>query len=188
MTATVDPLAPAFFTIGTNATSGNMYVAAEHVNGTLIGPAATIKAATPAEPGETIMLFATGFGATPATGEALTVTPIIVIDGIVADVTFAGLVGPGLYQFNVVVPSSVSLGQDVLVVGLANNFETQLNAYLTIASQYKLGRQFRVGRNARARCGPALAAAMVRLPLDVLASKPRSRDSFQHPPIRQGFA
>jgi hypothetical protein len=35
----------------------------------------------------------------------------------------------------VVVPSTVSLGQDVLVVGLAGNFETQLNAYLTIASQ-----------------------------------------------------
>jgi uncharacterized protein (TIGR03118 family) len=135
VTANVDPLAPAFFTIGTNATSGNMYVAAEHVNGMPIGPAATIKTATPAEPGETIMLFATGFGPTPASGEALTVTPIIVIDGIVADVNFAGLVGPGLYQFNVVVPSTVTLGQDVLVVGLAGNFETQLNAFLTIASQ-----------------------------------------------------
>src|ERR1700733_4773329 len=135
VTATVDPLAPAFFTIGTNATSGNMYVAAEHVNGTLIGPAATIKTATPAEPGETIMIFATGFGPTPASGEALTVTPIIVIDGIVADVSFAGLVGPGLYQFNVVVPPTVTLGQDVLVVGLAGNFETQLNPFLTIASQ-----------------------------------------------------
>ncbi len=81
------------------------------------------------------MLFATGFGPTLASGEVLTVTPTIVIDGIAADVIFAGLVGPGLYQFNVVVPSSVTLGRDVLVVGLSGNFETQPNAFLTIAAQ-----------------------------------------------------
>jgi uncharacterized protein (TIGR03118 family) len=135
VTVNADALAPGFFIIGTNATSGNNYVAAEHAAGTLIGPAATIKTATPAEPGETIMLFATGCGATSASGEMLGVTPTIVIDGIAADVTFAGLVGPGLYQFNVVVPAGVTLGQDVLVVGLSGNFETQPNAYLTINSQ-----------------------------------------------------
>src|SRR5271154_2455623 len=37
VTVNVDPLAPAFFTVGTNATSGNVYVAAEHADGTLIG-------------------------------------------------------------------------------------------------------------------------------------------------------
>ena len=135
VTVNVDPLAPAFFTLGANATSGNIYIAAEHANGTPIGPAATIKNATPAEPGETIVLFATGFGPPLASGEVLAVTPAIVIDGIAADVTFAGLVGPGLYQFNVVVPSNVTLGQDVLVVGLSGNFETQPNAFLTIAAQ-----------------------------------------------------
>ena len=131
----VDPLAPGFFTLGANATSGNLYIAAEHVDGTLIGPPAKIKNATPAEPGETIMLFGTGFGAALASGEALAQVPAIVIDGIEADVSFAGLVGPGLYQFNVVVPSTVTLGQDVLVVGLSGNFETQPNAFLTVASQ-----------------------------------------------------
>jgi uncharacterized protein (TIGR03118 family) len=135
VTVNVEPLAPAFFTIGTNATSGNIYIAAEHANGTFIGPAATIKGATPAEPGETIVLFATGFGPTLASGEVLAVTPTIAIDGIAADVSFAGLVGPGLYQLNVVVPSTVTLGQDVLVVGLSGDFETQLNAFLTIAAQ-----------------------------------------------------
>jgi uncharacterized protein (TIGR03437 family) len=63
------------------------------------------------------------------------VTPAIVIDGLAADVTFAGLVGQGLYQFNVVVPPGVTLGQDVLVVGLLGNFATQPNAFLTIAAQ-----------------------------------------------------
>jgi uncharacterized protein (TIGR03118 family) len=135
VTVNVDPLAPAFFTLGTNATNGNTYVAAQHINGTLIGPAATIKTATPAEPGETIMLFGTGFGAPFASGQVLALAPTIAIDGIDADVTFAGVVGPGLYQFNVVVPSNVTLGQDVLVVGLLGNFQTQLNAFLTIAAQ-----------------------------------------------------
>jgi uncharacterized protein (TIGR03118 family) len=131
---TVDPLAPGFFTLGTNATNGNVYIAAEHGDGTLIGPPATIKTATPAEPGETIVLFATGFGAALASGEALAQAPAIVIDGVDADVSFAGLVGPGMYQFNMVVPSTVTLGQDVLVVGLSGNFETQSNAFLTIAA------------------------------------------------------
>jgi uncharacterized protein (TIGR03118 family) len=131
----VAPLAPAFFTIGANAISGNVYVAAEHVNGTLIGPAATIANGTPAEPGETISLFATGFGPALASGGTLAVTPTIVIDGLDASVNFAGLVGPGLYLFNVVVPSTVTLGQDVLVVGLSGDFETQPNAFLAIAAQ-----------------------------------------------------
>ena len=135
VTVNVNPLAPAFFTIGTNATSGNVYIAAEHSNGTLIGPAATITGATPAEPGETIVMFATGFGPTLASGEVLAVTPTIVIDGIAAEVSYAGLVGPGLYQFNVVVPSTVTLGQDVLVVGLSGDSETQPGAFLTIAAQ-----------------------------------------------------
>ena len=134
VTVNVEPLAPAFFTIGTNATSGIAYVAAEHAGGTLIGPA-TIANATPVEPGETITLYATGFGPTISSGAALAVTPSILIDGISANVTYAGLVGPGLYQINVQVPPRVSLGQDVLVVGASGNFETQPNAFLTIAAQ-----------------------------------------------------
>jgi uncharacterized protein (TIGR03437 family) len=135
VTVNVDLIAPAFFTLGANATNGNIYVAAQHANGTLIGPAATIKTATPAEPGETIVLYATGFGPPLASGGALAVTPAIVIDGLAADVTFAGLVGQGLYQFNLVVPPGVTLGQDVLVVGLLGNFTTQPNAFLAIAAQ-----------------------------------------------------
>jgi hypothetical protein len=40
-----------------------------------------------------------------------------------------------LYQLNVVVPSTVTLGQDVLVIGLSANSETQPNGFLTIAAQ-----------------------------------------------------
>jgi uncharacterized protein (TIGR03118 family) len=135
LTANVDALAPSFFTIGTNAASGNIYIAAEHSNGTLIGPGETITGGTPVEPGETIMLFATGLGPTLGSSEALAVTPTIVIDGIATNCSFAGLVGPGLYQLNVVVPSTITRGQDVIVIGLSGNFQTQPNAFLTIAAQ-----------------------------------------------------
>ncbi len=139
----VESMAPAFFTIGTNATTGAKYVAATHANGTLIGPSATIKTATPAKPGETIVLYGTGFG--PASsqipnGQAITTPialpemPTVLIDGALATVNYAGLTGTGLYQFNVVVPSTAQTGDD-LVVAILGNSLTQMNAYLTIATQ-----------------------------------------------------
>jgi uncharacterized protein (TIGR03118 family) len=140
-----DLIAPAFFTIGTNATTGNVYVAATHANGSLIGPAGLITGATttPASPGETIVIYGTGFGQTSppipngtviSSALPLPTPPTIVIDGTVANTTFAGLTGTGLYQFNVVVPLGAKAGDD-LVVALLGNGETQENAFITIASQ-----------------------------------------------------
>ncbi len=57
---------------------------------------------------------------------------IFVIDGIVAETTFAGLTGAGVYQFNVVVPTAAQSGDD-LVVALLGNGATQENAFITIA-------------------------------------------------------
>lgn len=97
-------LAPAFFVSGG-------YVAAEHSDYSLV------TTASPAKAGETISLYGTGFGpANPAVPTGIlnsTATPLanpvqIMIGGVNAQVSFAGLVGPGLYQFNVVVPSGVS--------------------------------------------------------------------------------
>ena len=142
VTVPVALLAPAFFIGGTNATNGNNYVAATHANGSLIGPAATIKNATPAAPGETIVLYGTGFGQTspafvngqlPSSALSLPTPPTIVIDGIVANVTFAGLIDAGVYQINVVVPKGAQTGDD-LVVALLGDGETQLNAFITIAA------------------------------------------------------
>jgi uncharacterized protein (TIGR03118 family) len=139
----VQSAAPAFFIIGTNATTGAHYIAATHANGTLIGPA-TITGATPAEPGETIVLYGAGFGATsPATPKgqpitsplALPVLPLISIDGFPATVQYAGLTGTGLYQINVVVPQGVQRGADDLTVALLGDAESQPGAYLTIAAQ-----------------------------------------------------
>jgi len=69
----------------------------------------------PAKPGDTIVLFGTGFGPTnPAVpadqlfqGAAPLADPSLLsvqIGGVTAAMQFAGLVGPGLYQINVVVP------------------------------------------------------------------------------------
>jgi hypothetical protein len=41
--------------------------------------------------------------------------PVITIGGIAATVTFAGLVAPGEFQFNVIVPSNVPDGDNALV-------------------------------------------------------------------------
>jgi uncharacterized protein (TIGR03118 family) len=136
VTATVGALAPAFFQIGTVAATGHTYITAAHADFSYVAPASFISSSvtsSPAAAGETIVLFGTGFGPAGSGGSALPVMPTIVIDGFAADVTFAGMISPGLYQFNVVVPSSVSHGQDVLVVALLGNNETQANAYIPIA-------------------------------------------------------
>jgi uncharacterized protein (TIGR03437 family) len=94
-------------------------VAAVHADGTLAGPSGlfgdtvTVK---PAQPGDTLLLFGTGFGATDpsvtpgyaysgaaplASGHNLTIR----IGGVQATVQFAGLSATGLNQFNVVVPT-----------------------------------------------------------------------------------
>jgi uncharacterized protein (TIGR03437 family) len=97
---------------------------------------------TPAKQGEEIVIVGTGFGQTSPpipNGQipaplTVPIQPTIVIDGIVADVDYAALIGPGVYQFNVVVPKGASVGDD-LVVALLGNGETQANAYLTVAAQ-----------------------------------------------------
>lgn len=90
-------------------------IAAVRADGTLLGPASLIAGATtvPARPGETILLFGTGFGATRpsiAANQAPTVAlptanPVrIQIHNQILTPAFAGLVSAWLYQFNVVVP------------------------------------------------------------------------------------
>ncbi|MBM3794645.1 MAG: hypothetical protein FJW31_11365 [Acidobacteria bacterium] len=86
-------------------------VAAVRTDGAYVGPAGLIDGVptVSARPGETVLLFGTGFGPTAAAPPAATVNAVkIRIDGQEAAVTYAGLISPPLYQFNVTVP--VSLG------------------------------------------------------------------------------
>jgi uncharacterized protein (TIGR03437 family) len=119
---------------------GVPYVAATHVNGTLIGPASLYPGyTTPAKPGEIIVLYGDGFGQTTppiVNGSAtqfasLPSLPEVTIGGVSAKVQFAGVVALGLYQFNVVVPATLPNG-DAAISATYNGFSTQSGASVTI--------------------------------------------------------
>jgi len=89
--------------------------AAVRADGAYIAPAGSIEGLTTvaARPGDNILFFGTGFGPTnPATDPAqLVMSPAPTANAVriqihtqQATVAFAGLVSPGLYQFNVTVP------------------------------------------------------------------------------------
>jgi uncharacterized protein (TIGR03437 family) len=134
-TAQKQQFAPAFFTF-----DNGKYVAAQHANYSLLGAPSVIAGATPAQPGETILMYGTGFGpATPAvptaslvtTPEPLANTVTIAIGGVQAVVEFAGLVESGLYQLNVTVPSSLSSG-DATVLATIGGVSTQSGVSITV--------------------------------------------------------
>jgi len=119
ITATLQVNAPAFFTIGATTANGNAYIAAEHADGSVSGPPNLVAGlpTTPFQVGETVVLFATGLGATtPAVPNGQTIsaafplsaTPIVTVGGLNAQVAFAGLISPGLYQVNVVIPTGIT--------------------------------------------------------------------------------
>jgi len=102
VTAQKQQFAPAWFTF----TGG--YVAALHADYSYV------LTTSPAKPGETVLLYGTGFGPTsPAlptgslvtTQEQLANSVQITIGGVSVTAEFAGLTESGLYQFNVTVPS-----------------------------------------------------------------------------------
>lgn len=134
-TATAKAVSPSFFVFGAGP-----YVAAVHGNGSYIGPATLYPgASSPATLGETILLFANGFGPTNAAvtagsesqGGSLPTLPVVTIGGVQATVTFAGLISPGLYQFNVVIPNSLP-GGDVSISASYNGATTQTGTLITI--------------------------------------------------------
>jgi uncharacterized protein (TIGR03437 family) len=131
---------PAFFTF-----DNGKYVAALHnSNYSYVGAPSLIAGATPAQPGEVVLLYGTGFGptdpATPANQLAAsgTANPLpansvqITIGGVAADVIFGGrIAGAGLYQFDVTVPSGLPSG-DAAVVATIGGVQTQTEVSITI--------------------------------------------------------
>ncbi len=124
-------LAPGLFTA---AGDGGKYVLALHADGTPVNVAA------PARPGEVVLLSGTGFGPTDPQGpegivpavaplaKAVTVT----IGGAAAGVQFAGIVAPGRYQLNVVIPESAA-GGDQEVIAETGGVQSPAGRYITIA-------------------------------------------------------
>jgi len=126
---------PSFFIFG-----GGPYIAATHVNGSYLGPTSLYPGlTTPAQPGETIVMYANGFGSTSTPvvsgsemqSGTLSPMPVIAIGGVDAMVTFAGLVAPGEFQFNVVVPPSLANG-DQPVTAMYNGLTTQAGTLITV--------------------------------------------------------
>jgi uncharacterized protein (TIGR03437 family) len=109
---------------------GGKYAAAFHVDGSFIASPVLVQqqgltGGTAAHVGETIVLFGTGFGATqpPISATALVKAPLPLADpaefslrigGADATVAYAGLISPGVYQFNVVVPLVAAGDQPVV--------------------------------------------------------------------------
>ena len=106
----------------------------------VIGPSTNFPLpARPVNPGEIVTLFGTGFGPTspsvpagnPFSGSAPLITlPQITVGGAPAVVTYGAVVEPGIYQFNVTVPSVGSGDQSIQA--LAGTVETPLGVFLTV--------------------------------------------------------
>ena len=134
-------IAPAFFFLKTTK-----YLWAQHSDdSSLVGPPNLVSGTTttPVHPGETIVLYGTGFGATdpPAPNGQLVTTalnlvtpPLITIGGQTAQVLSAALTAAGLYQFRVVVPTGLQAG-DAAVIAHLSGAQSQSNALISVAAQ-----------------------------------------------------
>jgi uncharacterized protein (TIGR03437 family) len=127
--------APAFLTFD------GTHVAALHADYSPIGAPNLLPGTvtTPAKPAEIILLYGVGFGpANPpqpsgqlvATAAPLANAVQVTIGGQVANVAFAGLVGSGLYQFNVTVPTLPNA--DAAVVAAIGGVPTQTGVSITV--------------------------------------------------------
>ena len=137
-TVEAQTISPSFFVFG-----GGAYVAALHsADYSLVGaPSLSVPGYTftPAKPGETILLYANGFGpaSTPVVsgstsqGGTLATPPVVQIGGVAAKVQFAGLVSPGEFQFNVVIPASLANG-DQPITATYGGASTQPGTLITI--------------------------------------------------------
>jgi uncharacterized protein (TIGR03437 family) len=134
-TAPAQSISPSFFVF-----NGGPYVAATHLNGSLIGPASLYPgASTPAKPGENIVLYANGFGSTNVPVQSGSVSqsgtlsplPVVKIGGVAASVQFAGLVAPGEFQFNLTIPASLGNG-DQTITATSGGGSTQSGILITI--------------------------------------------------------
>jgi len=148
MVAQLQRDAPGFFMFDPQA---RRYVAALVANSdgsaTFLGPPGLFGSAgaatRPAKPGEILELYGTGFGPTnPAVTSGLIVTSAapavdkvtVTIGGQDAVVQFAGITGAGLYQINVVVPASLTTG-DQKIVATVNGLQTPDGAFVTVSTK-----------------------------------------------------
>jgi uncharacterized protein (TIGR03437 family) len=120
-TAEVVPASPGVFTANAQGTGAGVFLHASYL---------PVSATSPAQAGETILIYCTGLGATTpavATGSAAPQSPlatvpfpVVTIGNSLAIVTFAGLAPSfvGLYQINATVPPFLGSGTQQVIVQL----------------------------------------------------------------------
>jgi uncharacterized protein (TIGR03437 family) len=122
-TATVGALAhePSIFTYpgGTN-----VYPATLLGDGATLGDPAVVPGTRKAHPGEAVTLWVTGLGVSPAGvavnspipySDTVTIPGLVGSDGKAVTASFAGLVAPGLFQVNFIVPTTVTSNRTIQV-------------------------------------------------------------------------
>ena len=144
--ATVAAVSPAFFNVLSNLDGRNPLVALHGGGGSGLAGAPDLGAAfTPAEPGEFVTLFGTGFGVTEPPLETGQIPGAAVRLANAVAFTFGGIAVPpqdvlyrgaspccaGLYQFTVRVPADVPDG-DATVTAVVQGVSTPEGPYLTV--------------------------------------------------------
>ncbi len=144
----IQPLAPGLYAPPAFMSRGAQFVAPVRPStGVLINSVVPGLPFTDAIPGETLLFYGVGFGrvdpdTTPIAGQVITGTPRVVapvkfkIGGIDAAVPFAGLVPGtiGLYQFNVVIPPSLTRSDVKVEVEVDGQPLRQPTLYLPVAN------------------------------------------------------
>lgn len=140
VSATMQPILPGLFTLSS-------YLRAVRwpdgviINGTGAAEIGYASAAA-AKPGDVLEIYGTGFGPAPGAiavgvvfqGAYAALNPVTVgIGDLAAPVSWAGLVGPGLYLINATVPTGLANGDHPVIATVGGN-RTQSGALLKIAS------------------------------------------------------
>jgi uncharacterized protein (TIGR03437 family) len=139
---TLQNLAPSFFAWTPSTADFGKYLVAQHsADYTNVGkvglfPGTPATFTTPAKPGETIILYGTGFGPTSpliapgieslTTNYSLSPTPTATVGGISAPVVFAGVVATlsDVYQFDITIPLAAPNGDLPLIVNVNGTLST----------------------------------------------------------------
>ncbi len=141
--------APEFFYYAASQTGENPVAAADAATGAIIAPADLFPGSgyQPAQPGQTVTLYATGFGATDpavdpgtffASAASVTGTVKVYLNGeeLPADnILYVGITpnSPGLYQVNLTLPANLASGNLTIVIEI-NGIQSSPGAYLAVDS------------------------------------------------------
>ena len=145
----IQAAAPEFFYFTHTANGHNAIAALNAVTGAYIGAPGLISGAsfTPANPGDYLTLFATGFGDTspsfgpgelPGSAAQITASYTFSFGGVTlaaSDILYVGVTqNAGVYQVNIRVPEGVPAGDQPFVITIAG-VSSPSAAYITVGSQ-----------------------------------------------------